>query len=327
MSYQDLLSALLGNACTGVEEDDVEEMLHALSQRRKTALQYEKVLYERYVERKTLKEVSEGLGVVKERVRQLEAKALLRMRCILLERYEGFTYTMLFKKESIINQGKLLEEVQRTEMSTEDEQWLTGFWEGDGYVGTLTDVRRPRTYSVVSASQKDRSVLDFVRSITYGAGLSYSKSNNAWMLQFGSDIARRLVLGTFSKYVVSKYFLKKLNTMLELCKMSQVAVHEPTIDWLAGFFDAEGSVAKGAYTLAIGQKELYVLEAIQRVFGGKLYTQKQTHGHNDLNVWSICRRDGSLELTGQLRERSHHTGKKAQLESLLTRVYIKEHSL
>jgi len=194
-------------------------------------------------------------------------------------------------------------------------EYVTGFFEGDGHLGERT----------ISATQIVSEPLDFIKTSTLGVNVCRTKKG-VWQANCSRREYYQLLLTVFAEHVVSETFLETLNMRLGERSISLTTKHEPTIDWLAGFWDAEGSVPKHSYNLNIGQKERYVLDAIQRVFGGRVFIQKE-RGLLDIFGWSVCRETGSVELASQLWERTHHPKRREQLESLLTRAYIAEHHL
>lgn len=195
-------------------------------------------------------------------------------------------------------------------------EYVTGFFEGDGHLGERT----------IDASQVVSEPLDFIKTNVLGVRVCQSKKRSVWHAHCSRREYYQLLLVVFADHVVSETFLGTLNVLLKTRSMLLAAKHAPTIDWLAGFFDAEGSVPKHSYSLVVGQKERCVLESIQCVFGGRVSVQKE-RGYPDIFSWSVCRETGSVELANQLWQRTHHPRKREQLESLLTRVYIAEHRL
>ena len=59
-------------------------------------------------------------------------------------------------------------------MNEQQEQWLTGFWEGDGYLGVTN-----RDYLLISFGQKERDILDYAGSLI-GTGHFYQNSETSY---------------------------------------------------------------------------------------------------------------------------------------------------
>ena len=233
-----------------------------------------------------------------------------------LRRHHGLDVNFETKKEAKVSR-RVREIVQWLEnASSEVMEYTTGFFEGDGGVGEHT----------TGASQKVSEPLDFIKANVLGVRVCQSKKRGIWHAYCARREYYQLLLVVFAGYVVSETFLGALNVQLRKRGMPLAVKHEPTIDWFAGFWDAEGSVPEHGFNLNIGQKERYVLEAIQSVFGGRVFVQKE-RGYSDIHGWSVCRKTGSVELANQLWRRTHHPKRREQLESLLTRVYIADHNL
>lgn len=182
------------------------------------------------------------------------------------------------------------------DMNTNDEQWLTGFLEGDGSI----DFRIPR----ITLVQKDRRVLDYIVSVvTYGRVLETPR-----MFRLNYNGKRSLeVFKTLSKHVVSNKYLLRLNLALKHLGSTSTTSKEPTIDWLAGFFDAEGT-SSNLPSLHIAQKERDVLDKITILFNGNVYQPK----NNPCYVWALYGKNART-LVEELRERSHNPLKVQQL--------------
>jgi len=155
-------------------------------------------------------------------------------------------------------------------MNEQEEQWLTGFTEGDGSIGLWPRLR-------IAYSQKEHEVLNYIQRLASNGNFyktnnrGFAHGNVIYRLEYNGRNAAP-ILATVARNVVSSHTCERVNTILKTLK---VAVHEPTIDWLAGFFDADGG-SDDAPSLYIGQKEREVLETVKRKFGGAVYIQKNS---------------------------------------------------
>jgi len=177
-------------------------------------------------------------------------------------------------------------------MNKQEEQWLTGFTEGDGSVGLYNTLR-------VDFYQKERAVLDYICTIL-DAGNVRAIGTQHILTYHGKHSAH--ILPIIAGHVVSMHTRERLNNILALLKLPSVATHEPTIDWLTGFWDAEGS--SGIHpSLNIAQKERDALDAIKHTFGGNVYQH-----HPNGFFWQAYG-DNARHLLQELANRSHHPTK------------------
>jgi len=192
-------------------------------------------------------------------------------------------------------------------MNEQEKQWLTGFTEGDGSVGLY--LQNQLTLRV-SFSQKERDVLEYVQSLTQRGHFQqhhrggFITNHQSWTFSFYGKSCEPL-LTTFSKYVVSKHFQERLNVTLIYLKLPPAVLHEPTLDWLIGFFDAEGS-SSNKPSIDIGQKERDVLVAIKTKFGGNI------RPHNNTHVWYL-NGNKARELAHAIVTKSHNPTKAERL--------------
>ena len=310
MSYQELLYALMGSVCMGVEDGDVEELLEKLPERQRDILTR---LYGLGGTHETLREIGLSHRVVGERIRQIHAKALAQLRLQLTREYENlFTGIVLTKKRSATEK----EVVSLPVLSEEEECWITGFCEGDGSVG-MTGLK----HSFAVFSQKEPDVLEYIESLLPGGLWNLYKRTQMWSLNYTGEL-QRVLFDLLAKHTVSEHFTSRLNGVLANAEMPVTVKHGPTVDWLAGFFDAEGTVQwkMPACGLQIGQKDRDVLDAIQWVFGGYVGPRREQF------QWRMGKTDTNLiGLANKLQKCSHKFQKKEDLTSLLTRLYVEKH--
>ena len=152
-------------------------------------------------------------------------------------------------------------------MNIQDEQYITLFQEGDGRVD-LQDNGYKR-YPRVLFYQKERAVLDYIASLTKG-GLFYEDA--IWQLRFNSSNCMPL-LEIFSRHAVSKWFVERLNEVLECVGLPLTTQHSLTLDGFIGFWDAEGSSFNG--NIFVVQKDREILDIITKQFGGGVSLQKE----------------------------------------------------
>jgi len=188
-------------------------------------------------------------------------------------------------------------------MNTQEEQWLTGFWEGDGSAfisaqGQLT----------VNFSQMERTILEYVDSLTEG-GRFNAGAHNISMLQF-YGLKCIPLLAIFARHVVSKHSIERLAKLSGA--LEALISHTPTIEWLIGFFDAEGWPGRQP-SLAIEQKERGVLDKIVISFGGSVYLYHQGTSYR----WFLSGNE-ARELAHEIVKRSHNPIKGKRVLSYFT---------
>lgn len=178
-------------------------------------------------------------------------------------------------------------------VKVQEEQWHTGFWEGDGSAfisaqGQLT----------VDFSQMERAVLEYIDSLTEGGRFGVGAHNISRLQFYGPKCIP--LLAVFARHVVSEHSIRRLAKLSGA--LEALASHTPTIDWLTGFFDAEGWPGRQP-SLAIEQKERDVLDKIVIVFEGSIHLY-QTGCYR----WCL---DGNKarELAHEIVERSHNPSK------------------
>ena len=312
MSEQDLLNALVGGVCMGVEGEYVRGLLNRLPARQRKVLSG---IFGVEDGREGLKEISSTYNVSKERIRQIEAKALGQMRRLLFDEYdEVFTGVVLASKQDV-----RCKKVVLPVLSEEDAQWLVGFCEGDGCL-----VMNKQEHSFVTLSQKEPDVLEYVESILLGGAWHFRKKKSIWTLTYSRKEVKDMLFKVLTKYVVGLHTLERLNDILADSGVAATS-HKPTIDWLAGFFDAEGTANWNTPSggIQIGQKDGSVLDAIQRSFGGSV--SQVSSGYFE---WYAGKRKSDLVgLVSSLHKRSHKYSVHEALTKLLIRLYVEEHHI
>ncbi len=188
-----------------------------------------------------------------------------------------------------------------------DWEYITGFCEGDGSVGvyvmSAVGQRRPQ----IDVTQLERDVLDYIQ-LCVGYGRMSKHPSGAWNLMIRGIRKCCPLLEEFSKYVVCEHFLGRLSKVLSFVGMPPTSKHLPTLNWFAGFFDAEGcsSVSSGSFMLHVGQKERSVLNSICGMFGGSVVPS--TFGWQ----W-VLYGDKAIALTQGLLGLLHSPKKRGQL--------------
>jgi hypothetical protein len=146
-------------------------------------------------------------------------------------------------------------------MNEQFEEWLTGFCEGDGHL------RVDRGYPKLLVAQKEREPLDYI-ALHFGFHLPiYNYKIGNQLIALGKKCTP--LLEVLARHVVSEHTLERLNVLLELVALPLTACHEPTLDWLAGFWDAEGTSDRTP-AISIVQKERSVVDSIGKQFGGSV---------------------------------------------------------
>ncbi len=182
--------------------------------------------------------------------------------------------------------------MEGAEMNTQEEQWLTGFWEGDG--SAFISARGQLT---VNFSQMERTILEYVDSLTEG-GRFNTGAHNISMLQF-HGLKCIPLLAIFARHVVSKHSIERLAKLSGA--LEALVPRVPTTDWLIGFFDAEGWPGRQP-SLAIEQKERDVLDKIVASFGGSVHLYHQGTSYR----WFLGGNE-ARELAHKIAGRSHNS--------------------
>jgi len=181
-------------------------------------------------------------------------------------------------------------------MNTQEEEYVTLFCEGDGGVGIYDSRNKRKKYSHIYFGQKERDVLDYIDSLTKGGHVC--TSGNAWQLEFNGSHCTPL-LEVFSRHVVGRAFLGRLNVVLAYLDMPLAIRHPLTLSGFTGFWDAEGSSA-GQPSISITQKDREIPDLIAVMFGGCVSLDK----HSDVHHWSLGG-DKAHELVKTVLEKSH----------------------
>jgi len=186
-------------------------------------------------------------------------------------------------------------------MNTQEEEWLTGFAEGDGYIG-LNYRNRP----LVDFEQKERDVLDSINSLVDNGRIYPSHKCTAWHLRFNGEYCIPL-LKVFSRHIVGERFLERLNVVLDVIGHPRVTCRRPTLDWLVGFWDADGT-SSNLPNIKIVQKERSVIDAVAEGFGGNIYAGDSYH------QWYLCG-EKALTLVSEILVRSRCPSKIGRLRA------------
>lgn len=164
-------------------------------------------------------------------------------------------------------------------MNEIDEQWLIGFWEGDGSCGTYLNKSLGLYIPKITFTQKDKEVLEHIKDMLGFGNIvlqtdSYNLSINNWKPRCAK------VFELLCKHVVGTQSVNKINRVFEEFGLSTRAQqHQPTMPWTVGFFDAEGSVewANVGFRAYFSQKDLTILEGTQELVGGGLHPVHSWH--------------------------------------------------
>jgi len=193
-------------------------------------------------------------------------------------------------------------------MNEADLQWLTGFTEGDGSVMLLKSEYKAM-FTRVAYGQQDREPLDFIATLFEG-NVRQSKYQYELVYNWSKSIP---LIETFVGNTVSEHFTNRLNIALDFHKLPRVESTIPTLDWLAGFFDAEGW-SNNNPELSIEQKEHHVLRYIQEAFGGSIVSCWHKHprySHHCYRWFISCNK--SRQLAQDIADRSHYPKKSQKL--------------
>ncbi len=188
-------------------------------------------------------------------------------------------------------------------MNTQKEEYVTLFCEGDG--STFID---GNGYLRVSFGQKERDILDYVASITKNGHIN-RHGDNAWELTFNGSYCLYL-LEVFSRHVVGKKFLDRLNEVLEYMGMPLAVQHPLTFDGFIGFWDADGS-SDNQPKITASQLDREILDLICGVLGGNVTPCRNQKG-SWYYKWQLGS-DEARELYGVVLGKSHHPSRAKRL--------------
>jgi len=202
-------------------------------------------------------------------------------------------------------------------MNKEIEQWLTGFWEGDGSCGAYYDSSVDNLVPNVTFIQKDRSVLEDIRDLI---GYGYIRTPN---LQVRGWKRCMELLILFCEHIVGEQSVSKVNNMLEKCDLDTLALrHEPSMPWIVGFFDAEGHIDWdncGQLQSNFAQKDRVVLEDVQAHIGGSIRRDKSTYKGKPYYYFKLYPEGSVLrDFIPHILKYSRHESKRRKL---LTQIY------
>ena len=155
--------------------------------------------------------------------------------------------------------------IRQFPLTDSEEQWLTGFTEGDGSISLQS-----RKYPKIFYGQKERHPLDHIQSLL-DAGKIH-EYNTKYTLAYCKRNLTTLLLSVFAKHIVSEHYCANLNITLKVLNLPPATQHEPTLDWLIGFWDAEGSSGTQP-SINASQKEKDVIDKIKATFGGSIDIQ------------------------------------------------------
>lgn len=208
----------------------------------------------------------------------------------------------------------------------EFKDWLTGFFEGDGTC-FLTDVVSPKngksyTRTIITFTQKELQILEFIRDLLGIGSLYLAGRGPCWNLKCSSHKQCRVLLNIFREHLVMERSVERANKLFEFLGIAKAKQSLPSIDWITGFWDAEGfsSIVKREYeakngykqykniVIGISQKNKEVLSTILEFYGvGRIYTNKR-----GVSEWRISGKDAT-EFSDVLLESSQNVSKKMKL--------------
>jgi len=190
-------------------------------------------------------------------------------------------------------------------MNTQEEEYVTLFCEGDGGVYLNYSNQTKKKYLRVSFSQMERDALDYIASLTEGGCFHQGRSSGIWHLQFNGSHCVPL-LEIFSRHVVGRDFLERLNKVLVFADISLTVQHPLTFNGFLGFWDAEGS-SSNMPQISVSQKDREILNLIATMFGGNVSPNEK-----GIHYWVLCG-DEARKLYKTVVEKSHCPGKRERL--------------
>jgi len=193
-------------------------------------------------------------------------------------------------------------------LTDSEEAYVTLFCEGDGslYVNKAYSGLYPR----ITFSQSERHVLEYIHNLIGSNNRISPNSKRGWTLPTNGRNCIPL-LGIFSRHVVGKQFLDKLNNLNTMYNLPHTTQHPINTMGLVGFWDAEGSSAyTGTLLLSMSQKDREILDIIANTFGGSVGP------HENNYQWQLTGKSAK-ELALKILKRSHCPSKKERLRKNL----------
>ena len=184
---------------------------------------------------------------------------------------------------------------EATQMTDKEEEYITLFCEGDGGIYVT-----PKGHPKVFFGQKECEVLEYVNSLMRGGHINRHGSN-AWQLMYYGKYCMPL-LEIFSRHVVGKDFLDRLNKVLKHVDMPLAIQHPLTLEGFIAFWDAEGSSANNPQ-IVVSQKDREVLDLITGMHGGGVSRLKGQNGEWH-HHWYLCG-EKARKLYKIILEKSH----------------------
>ena len=199
-----------------------------------------------------------------------------------------------YVKKLLIRRAQKYAEFSGLTLPTEVEEYITLFCEGDGHVGLEGAASIPK----VSFAQErtEREPLDYIASLVPNSCFDEDREDNVLTLTYHGAHCMPL-LEMFSRHVVGRTFLGRLNPVLAYALLPEAVQHPITPSGLVGFWDAEGTSSNAPY-ISIAQKDREILDLICAELGGSVYCVDGRHN------WTLCG-DEARKLAGVLLEKSH----------------------
>jgi len=205
-------------------------------------------------------------------------------------------------------------------MNEQTEQWLTGFFEGDGSVGAYYDSSVDKLVPNIRFTQKEKSVLEDVRNLL---GFGYIGTQNASYLQIRGWKRCAKLLTLFCKYTVSDQMIIRINDVFEKFDPGvRAEKHRPSMPWTIGFFDAEKHIDWNSYGdlhANFTQKDRVVLEDIRTLVGGNIHSDRSTYKGEPYDYFKLYLSGSELRsFIPHVLEYSHYELEK---QKLITMIY------
>ena len=218
------------------------------------------------------------------------------------------------------NTRKLLE-LETPNVSKEFGKWFTGFFEGDGSATCLDKVNNMGTGLTfnpeISFTQKDQDVLGYINSVLEtGAARDAHRTQGMYpQLRWSGQTKCIPILKLLSQFVVTGASCNRINEALRRVDLPLASVHELSLEWIVGFWDAEGSIylstARGGCLLDISQNDRSILDKIQLFLGFGKVTLPPNGCHR-----LVIRRDEGQVLVDAILKLSHVGRKKNRISEI-----------
>jgi len=195
-------------------------------------------------------------------------------------------------------------------LDNKQKQWLAGFFEGDGKVGVAGN-----ELTITFDEEGNQGIQRYIGNL-----LGCDMLGNDGIRLVGSDCTDFLTC--ISGFLVSSKRTEQLNRYRQLLGLPESVMHVPTLDWLVGNWDANGSsksAKRGGVSISVSNSDTLLLYVIRQTFGGYQYGNG-----NYFPFWQLAsagsRSPRFSEVVNYLVENSKNEPRRLKLKERLERV-------